>query len=198
MSSSLLSLILYVLISIFTPGPSNISSASMAVMHGYRRTISYQAGLAAGVFLLMSLSGWFSAALLNVFPALEPIMRYIGAGYILYLAFGILKASYSFAEEGVKPLKFIHGFMLQILNPKLIIFAFTLFSAFLAPITGNILLVVLAAVILAGISFCATSAWSLFGAAVQTYLHEPRLKMAVNIILSLSLVYTAITLIDLI
>ena len=170
----------------------------MAVMHGYRRTIGYQAGLAAGVFLLMSLSGWFSAALLNVFPALEPIMRTMGAGYILYLAFGILKASYSFAEEGAKPLKFMHGFMLQILNPKLIVFAFTLFSTFLAPFTGNIMLVVVAAAILAAISFCATSAWSLFGAAVQSYLHEPRLKMAVNIILSLSLVYTAITLTGLI
>ena len=197
MSSSLLSLILYVLISIFTPGPSNISTASMAVIHGYRRTINYQAGLAAGVFLLMSLSGWFSAALLNVFPALEAIMRYIGAAYILFLAFGLLKASYSFAEEAAKPLKFIHGFMLQILNPKLIVFAFSLFSTFLAPITRNIMLSMLAAAILAGISFCATSAWSLFGAAIQTYLHNPRVKMAVNIVLSLSLVYTAITLIGL-
>src|SRR5258706_13890001 len=107
MSSSLLSLILYVLISIFTPGPSNISTASMAVIHGYRRTINYQAGLAAGVFLLMSLSGGFSAALLNVFPALEAIMRYIGAAYILFLAFGLLKASVCFLERAAKQLKLI-------------------------------------------------------------------------------------------
>src|SRR5258706_4451201 len=198
MSSSLLSLILYVLISIFTPGPSNISTASMAVIHGYRRTINYQAGLAAGVFLLIALSGWFSAALLNVFPTLEAIMRYIGAGYILYLAFGILKASYSFNEEEAKPLGFIHGFMLQILNPKLIVYAFSVFSTFLASITGNITLLILAAATLAGVSFCATSAWSLFGAAIQVYLHNPRIKMAVNIILSLSLVYTAMTLTGLI
>jgi len=194
MTTSLFSIISYVLISTFTPGPSNISSASLAVLHGYKKTLNYQAGLALGVFLLMLVSGWFSKALLNIFPALEPIMRYVGAAYILYLAFGILKASYSFAEENTKPLGFTSGFALQILNPKLIIYAFTLFSAFLASITTNFILLALIAAILAATSFCATSVWALFGTAIQAYLHQPRMRMIVNIILSLSLVYTAITL----
>ncbi len=194
MTTSLFSIISYVLISSFTPGPSNISSASMAVLHGYKKTLNYQGGLAIGVFFLMTLSGWFSKALLNIFPALEPIMRYVGAAYILYLAFGILKASYSFTEENTKPLGFTNGFVLQILNPKLIVYAFTLFSAFLASITTNFILLALIAAILAATSFCATSVWALFGTAIQAYLHQPRLRLLVNIILSLSLVYTAITL----
>ncbi len=198
MMSSLFSIISYVLISTFTPGPSNISSASMAVIHGYKKTINYQAGLAIGVFLLMLLSGLFSKTLLNIFPSLEPIMRYVGAGYILYLAFGILKASYSFTEENTKPLGLANGFMLQILNPKLTIYAFTLFSAFLAPITSDVALLMIAAIILAGTSFCATSMWALFGSAIQAYLHNPHMKTAVNIILSLSLVYTALSLTGLI
>ena len=151
-------------------------------------------GLAAVVFFLMFLSGWLSTKFLNFFPALEPIMRYIGAGYILYLALGILKASYTFTENDVKPLGFIHGLMLQILNPKLIVYAFTLFSAFLAPITKNITLLVLVSVLLAATSFCATSVWALFGMAIKTYLQNPRLKAIINIILALSLVYTALTL----
>ena len=195
MTTSLFSIISYVLISSFTPGPSNISSASMAVIHGYKKTIYYQVGLAAGVFLLMVLSGLFSTTLLNIFPSIEPIMRYVGAGYILYLAFEILKASYSFNDESTKPLGLANGFMLQILNPKLTVYAFTLFSAFLAPITTNVPLLVSAAIILAGTSFCATSVWALFGTAIQAYLHNPRLKLAVNIILSLSLVFTALALI---
>ena len=96
MAVVLFSTLSYVLISTFTPGPSNISTASMAVQHGYKSTLKYQAGLAFFVFVLMFLSGWFSTALLNLFPTIEPIMRYIGAGYIIYLAFGILKASYTF------------------------------------------------------------------------------------------------------
>src|SRR4030095_8576582 len=140
MTTNLVSLISYVLIATFTPGPSNISSASLAVLHGYKKTLNYQIGLAAGVFSLMTLSGLFSATLLHIFPSFEPILRYVGAAYILYLAFGILKASYSFTDESVKPLGMANGFVLQILNPKLMVYAFTLFSAFLTPVSTNITL----------------------------------------------------------
>lgn len=198
MTTNLFSIISYVLISTFTPGPSNISSASMAVIHGYRKTINYQTGLAAGVFLLMVFSGLFSKTLLNIFPSLEPIMRYVGAAYILYLAFGILKASYSIIGASTKPLGLANGFILQILNPKLTVYAFTLFSAFLAPITTNVTLLLLAAIILAVTSFCATSLWALFGTAIQAYLHNPRMKTIVNLVLSLLLVYAAISLTGLI
>src|SRR3954447_12186160 len=95
-------LLAFVLISTFTPGPSNIASASMGVLHGYKHTLNYQVGLAAGVFFVMLVSGWVSSALLRIVPALEPALRYIGAGYMLYLAFAILKASYMFTERDTK------------------------------------------------------------------------------------------------
>ncbi|HEX6033615.1 MAG TPA: LysE family transporter, partial [Anaerolineales bacterium] len=131
MTTSLFPILSYILISSFTPGPSNISSASLAIIHGYKNTLHYQAGLATGVFLLMFLSGLLSTTIVKSFPAFEPIMRYAGAVYILYLAFSILRASYTFTEKESQPLGFVHGFVLQILNPKLFIYAFTLFSAFL-------------------------------------------------------------------
>lgn len=198
MSASLVSIISYVLISTFTPGPSNISSASMAVLHGYRNTLKYQIGLAIGVFLLMFLSGWFSTFLLNLFPALEPIMRYVGAGYILYLAYAILKASYTFAEKNEKPLGWTQGLMLNVLNPKLVIYAFTLFSAFLSLITKSFITLTGICVLLAFVSFCATSLWALFGTAIKLTLHNPHLKTMVNIFLSLTLIYTAANLIGII
>ena len=194
MTTSLIPILSYILISTFTPGPSNISSASLAVLHGYKNTLKYQAGLAAGVFLLMFLSGLLSTTVVRIFPSFEPIMRYVGAVYILYLAFRILKASYTFTENDSKSLGFVHGFILQILNPKLFVYAFTLFSAFLATMTKNITILLLVVTFLALVAFCATSTWALFGTAIQTHLHHPRLKMVVNIVLSLSLVYTAVSL----
>jgi cysteine/O-acetylserine efflux protein len=166
----------------------------MGVLHGYKNTLNYLLGLAGGFFLVMLLSGWISTTLLSFFPALEPALRYIGAGYILYLAFAILKASYTFNQDDVKPMGFGHGLMLQLLNPKLIVYAFTLFAAFLAPITSNVALLVLVVILLTMTAFCATSVWALFGTVIKTYLHYPRVKASVNIILSLLLVYTAIEL----
>src|SRR5258708_27139415 len=90
MLPNLFPLLAFILISTFTPGPSNIASASMGVLHGYKNSLNYQVGLAAGVFLVMLLSGWISTTLLRIAPALDPALRYIAAGYMLYLAFGIL------------------------------------------------------------------------------------------------------------
>ena len=196
MSINLLPLLSFVLISTFTPGPSNIASASMGVLHGYKHTLNYQVGLAAGVFLVMLLSGWISITLLQIVPALEPALRYLGAAYMLYLAFAILQASYIFAERDIQPLGFGHGVMLQLLNPKLFFYAFTLFSAFLASTAGNLALLIVAAALLSAISFAATSSWALFGAAIKTYLRQPRVKAMVNGILALLLVYAALNLVS--
>jgi cysteine/O-acetylserine efflux protein len=194
MPSNLFPLLSFVLISTFTPGPSNISSASMGMLHGYKHTLNYQVGLAAGVFLVMFLSGWVSTALLQFIPALEPALRYIGAGYLLYLAFGLLKASYIFTEQDTKPLGFTHGVMLQILNPKLFFYALTLFSAFLASAVGDLALLIGAAALLSAIAFSATSIWALFGSMIKTYLHQPGVKVVVNGVLALLLVYSAMNL----
>jgi cysteine/O-acetylserine efflux protein len=194
MTTNLFPLISFVLIATFTPGPSNISSASLSILHGYKNTLKYQAGLAVAVFLFMLVTAWLSTTLLRLFPAFEPILRIFGAGYILYLAFGILKASYTFTERDTQPLGFMHGFVLQILNPKLIVYAFTLFSVFLAPLTGNVAALLLIIVLLSAISFCATSLWALSGTVIKNYLRNPRLSMVINIVLSLSLVYVAISL----
>ena len=194
MSIDLFPLISFVLITTFTPGPANISSASMGVLHGYRDTLKFLLGLASGFLIIMSLSGLISATLLRLFPALEPVLRYIGAAYILYLAFAILKASYTFDAEDIKPMGFLHGLVLQVSNPKLLVYAFTLFSTFLAPISGNATLLILVIPLLALTAFFATSTWTLFGTVIKTYLHSPRAKMTVNIILALFLAYAAIEL----
>jgi cysteine/O-acetylserine efflux protein len=194
MAANLFPLISYILISTFTPGPSNISSASMAMLYGYRKTLRYQLGLAAAVFFLMMIGGMFSAALLRVFPFLEPVLRYAGAAYILYLAASILKASYTLSMEGTPPLRLVNGFLLNLLNPKLMVYAFSLFSTFLAPITRTPGLVSAAAIGLATLSFCSTSLWALSGTAIQRFLRIPRMTAMVNTMLSLSLVYTALSL----
>ena len=194
MNAILLPVISYILISSFTPGPANVSSASLAVLHGYKNTLRYQAGLAAGVFLLMFLSGLLSTTLVKNFPAMEPVLRYAGAIYILYLAFAILRTSYTFTEQDHRPLEFVHGFVLQILNPKLFVYAFTLFSSFLATVTQNIIVLLLVVTFLAFVAFCAASTWALFGTAIKRHLQHPRLMRVVNLLLSVSLVFTAVSL----
>ena len=125
----------FVFVTTFTPGPNNISSASMGVLYGHKQTRQYRLGIAVGFFLLMLLCGWISTALLRVFPPIENVLRFVGAAYILWLAYETLRASYTF-EEGAQPLLgFNRGLWLQILNPKVIVYGLTLYTTFLVSIT---------------------------------------------------------------
>lgn len=194
MSIDFLAALTFILISTFTPGPNNISSAAVAALHGYRKTLKYLLGITVGFFLVMFLCVWVAVSFLNFLPQFEPILRYIGAAYTLYLAFGILKASYTFQDENIKPLGFVSGFLLQLLNLKLVVYALTLFSTFLSSLADKLLFQLIAVVILTLISFCAISTWALFGTVIRKYLYKPRARLALNIILSLFLVYTALEL----
>ncbi len=188
----------YALISTFTPGPSNISTLSVAVVHGYRRSLAYQLGLACGVFIVMFISGLITTTLLGIFPVLEPVLRYAGAAYILYLAYQLLKATYAFSDQPTRAAGFGSGFLLQMLNPKLMVYAFTLFSTFLAPFMDGAASLALAALALTAIAFCSTNLWAAGGNAVKSFLRQPRQRAVVNILLSLSLVLTALSLVGII
>jgi cysteine/O-acetylserine efflux protein len=194
MPTSLLPLITFVLVTTFSPGPNNISAAAMGVLHGYKKTLPYLGGIALGFFIMIQVSARASASILKTFPALEPALRYVGAGYILYLAYATLKASYGFESSEAPPLGFANGLLLQIVNPKLIVYGLALFSTFLAPITGQPVQVLVAAALLTLTAFTSISVWALFGAAIKTYLWQPRARLGVNVVLSLLLTYTALNL----
>lgn len=184
----------FIVISTFTPGPNNISSAVMGVLHGYRRSLNYLLGISTGFLIVISLCAVVSAAVLSAFPSLEMILRWVGAAYLLYLAYGILKASYAFESETAKPLTFINGFMLQLLNPKLIVYGLTLFSTFLAGIAVHPPQLLIAAVLLTLLSFVSISVWAAFGTFIKRYLRDERARRAINIVMALFLVYTALEL----
>lgn len=184
----------YVLITTFTPGPNNISSASMGVVYGCRRTLPYLLGIATGFALVMLLCGWISGSLARILPQIETIMRWVGAACILYLAYHTLRADYAFEDNDQKPLGFFNGLLLHVLNPKAITYGLTLYAGFLLPVAQRFLSLALSAVTLALTAFVAISTWALFGSAIKRYLRNPRIQRLVNWFLALLLFYTAIEL----
>ena len=76
MNIDLLPLISFVLITTFTPGPNNMSSAAMGVKHGYPKILHYLLGISAGFFLIMMICAYLATALLTVVPAAERYLRW--------------------------------------------------------------------------------------------------------------------------
>lgn len=195
MGTDFFALASFAVITTFTPGPNNITSASMDILFGYRDTLKYMLGIASGFFLVMLLCGWVSAALLQALPVLQDVLRIAGVLYILWLAYHTLRASYAFDEEE-QPAKlgFRAGFILQLLNPKVIVYGLMMYSAFLSGLGVTPVAQLAAALALAGLGFCSVSTWALFGAAMRAYLNRPYARQIVNTALSLLLIYTAIEL----
>ncbi len=194
MDPELLSLMSFAVVTTFTPGPNNLSSASMGVLYGYKKTLRYLIGIAVGFFAVQLLCGWVSGFLLERFPAFERALRIVGALYILWLAWGTFRASYAFEEQEHPPFGFLKGFFLQILNPKALVYGLTLYATFLVDRVTSPLELLLSAALFSGLAFSSVSLWTLFGAAIRKYLDKPKIKRIVNTALALLLVYSAVEL----
>jgi len=187
-------LISFVIVTTFTPGPNNISSASMGVIYGYRKTFKYLAGITAGFFVVMIACAYLSNTLLTIIPLAGRYLRWFGAGYIIWLAIGILRANHSISESSDVANAFTKGFILQILNPKVAVYGLTLYSTFLASISSRLDYLSLSAVTFAITAFVATSIWALFGTALKKNLKNNSFRKIINTSLSILLLYTAIEL----
>lgn len=192
MNIEIIPLISFVLITTFTPGPNNISSASMGVMYGYRRTLTYLIGITSGFFIVMMACAYLSSALLTIIPVAERYLRWVGACYILWLAVDILNSNHSISKSDETARAFTKGFILQLFNPKVAVYGLTLYSTFLVPISGHPGYLSLSAITFSFTAFIATSTWALFGAAIKKKLKNNSFRKIINTSLSILLIYTAI------
>ena len=183
--------LIFAIVTTFTPGPNNISSASSGVLYGYRRTLPYIAGIVSGFFGVMLASALLSQSIRAVLPKAEGYLRIAGAIYILWLAYHSLKSSYQFEAEGIEPRGFRAGVLLQALNPKALVYGLTMYSSFLLPLANRPFELALSAAFFAVLTFVAVSVWSLTGAAIRRYMRTEAVQQAVNTILAVLLVYTA-------
>lgn len=194
MNVDFIPLSVFVVVTTFTPGPGNITSAAMGMNYGYRRTFQFLAGIVTGYLMIMCLCASLSSTLLIVIPAVEPVLRLFGASYILWLAFGLARSNDGFTSDEASPMVFKHGFWLQALNPKAIIFGLTIYTTFLSSLNSEPFLLSVSTFVLAAVTFCSVSLWAFGGARIKKYLHMARTRKWINLILVALLVYCAVTL----
>lgn len=194
---NLVAFLSFIFITTYTPGPNNITCASFGMHLGYKQTFKFLMGIVAGFFTVLWICVMLSSVILELAPFINTYLKYIGAAYILWLAYHTLKASYTSSLEIKELAKFSRGFLLQLVNPKGIFYGMTVFTTFLYEPDKNILSHTPWILVLAVICFSSISIWTLFGNFIQKYMQNETLKKAINIILSLALVYTALQILEL-
>ena len=113
------------LVAIASPGPALLVAIRTNLNGGRTAGIAVGAGLGlmAAIWTLMALLGL--GVVFELFPAVYATTRIAGAAYLLYLAYRIWKDASAPVEARVEPARnaFRQGFLINLLNPKSVLFA---------------------------------------------------------------------------
>ncbi|MFI9771463.1 leucine efflux protein LeuE [Streptomyces sp. NPDC052415] len=133
---------------VLLPGPNSLYVLSVAARRGVRPGYTAAAGVWCGDAVLMTLSAAGVASLLQTNAVLFGIVKYAGAGYLTWLALGMLRAAWGMwrdrreqrlTAEGEQPASvagerpFRRAFVVSLLNPKAILFFVAFFVQFVDP-----------------------------------------------------------------
>ena len=183
----------YTFLTAYTPGPNNIMSMSNASRDGMKRTSSFLAGVCAGFIVVMSACAAFSSMLYAFIPSIKPVMLWIGAVYILYLAWTVWRDKPHDGKGGITQTNsFLSGMLLQFVNIKIILYGITAMSSYILPYYHDVASVALFALLLSVIGTSGCICWAFFGAAFEKLFSKYR--KPINLIMSLLLVYCAVSL----
>ncbi len=179
-----------------TPGPNNSILTASGIKFGFIRSIPNIIGISSGHGLQLALVCFGLGSLFTQFPILLEVLKYIGACYLLYLAwkmFGSLNISRT--EEKSSPLKYYEAILFQFVNPKAWVICITAVSLFYPEnvnlIIGTLFLVIMSTII----NLPSISMWAFGGSIIRRYLSNKKLKTIIEWILAILLLGTAISIV---
>lgn len=186
---SIASFLLYCVIVTFTPGPTNIVILSTVHSFGTKKALEYTYGATLALGALLALSAILNTMLVAVIPKILITMQIIGSLYILYLAYQIYKMDTARVAEK-RAATFKSGFIMQFVNPKVVLFTMTVIPSFVMPYYTEPYMLAIYVAVITVIGFAAFITWVLFGALFKELLLK--YQKPVNIGMSLFLIYSAI------
>lgn len=173
----LLAMASFALVASITPGPVNSLALASGVHHGFRRSLGFVTGATVGFTALLLLAGVGMAEAVARLPLLDTIMRVLGTGFMLYLAWRLWRADGGMATAEISsPPSLWAGASLQWLNPKAWIAAVAGMGAY--GLAGGMVTVLTFAFLYFTICFVSIALWALAGAQLSQALGEPcRMRM---------------------
>lgn len=123
-----------------TPGSDVMFATASGIAGGPRAGMAAGAGVGLGGFWHVGLAALGVAALLAAHPAAMTGLRWFGAAYLLYLAWGAWTAGPAQATTGSTSLlrAFWRGFVTNALNPKVALFVLAFLPQFTDPARGPV------------------------------------------------------------
>lgn len=192
-----------------TPGPANLFAVATGVARGRASALLAVVGMNAATLVWFGLAALGLGALVKAFPDAFRLIAVGGALYVAWLGFKAARAAFAPTPTPTATLTpgagpdlatirarrergaLVDGFMVQIANPKVVLFFTAVLPPFLdagRPMPPQMALFALAAVGMDGLSM---SAYGLAGAALARRMARPRFRRGFDLCVGLLLFLAA-------
>ena len=188
MHPNIITLVLFCIAAGFTPGPNNILGSYQGFNFGIKKSLPLIAGVTFGyTFLLVILSAGL-IAVFKMYPLLQIILKILGSGFLIYLAYKIAFKNKIEQRSVSSPVNFFDTFTFQFINPKGVIIGITTISTFIE--TGSNYL--LHSFIVIGVSSCVAvtsiTSWCLLGKFLRRFATNEKFIQIFNYTMSFLLI----------
>ena len=196
--SEIIIVLSYMVFLSFSPGPNNILCSVNSTKYGIKNTLPLLAGVISG-FFLVGLTTSLTVEFIKDQQGILNNMKYICGLYLIYLSYIIATDDPENYKESVdnleSPLKFKNGFLLQLINGKIIFYYIILMTTYASRFGADysIKFGLLLAATFVGMS--ATSSWMFLGSLMRKFLSDSKKARITNYILGTLLAIVAIDLV---
>jgi threonine/homoserine/homoserine lactone efflux protein len=125
-----------------TPGADMMFCLGQGLRGGPKAALAADVGIATGGMVHVTIAGLGLGALMATHPALFDVIRWLGVGYLLWLAVQSLRSHGPNAPQARKltPMRaFRDGLLVNLTNPKVILFTLAFIPQFVDPARGSVL-----------------------------------------------------------
>ena len=171
-----------------TPGPNNTMVLASGANFGLRPTIPHLLGIDLGFALMIIAVGSGIGGAFTAFPVLHTVLRYIGAFYLLFLAWKIASSGGPDTDGGRKrPLSFLQAASFQWVNPKGWIAATGAVATY-TPSDGFFANLLTVTAVFALVMGPCITLWAAVGMSLRRFLSQPAYLRAFNVVMAVLLV----------
>ncbi len=190
----LTTLMLFIFVAAFTPGPNNLLSSYSGFNFGIKKSLPLICGVTFGFPILIIIINSGLIIVFKKFPILQEIIKIIGSGFILYFAYKIAFNKNNEEQKTKNPIKFFNMLFFQFINPKAVLFAIIVVSTFIntnESFFRDTTIVVGVALIF---SFVSILSWCLLGKFLRRFATNKKFIQTFNYVMSFFLIVCIIML----
>ena len=164
-----------------TPGPNNVMVAASAANHGIRATMPHMFGIACGFSgMLVVVCGGLGSALLGL-PWLLPAFRWVGAAWLIVLAWKIATSPPPGEGGRGRVLGFFGAMAFQWINPKAWLIAVAAAGEYLSLQQSLLLQLARIFLVFLAVGMPCLMVWAFIGSGARRLLRSPARVRVFNV-----------------